>query len=158
MDLPPEGEGLVIDEYEDAVLTAHLEPLELGKTLIVYHPHARKLPKIINNEAAQSGPSSGDDSPYKTAKDIDDVPWRPFKTLADFEQAALFLRYDCADPHIDAQLALTRGSSNSSNITLQNAREVHRLLADALDTEDLTNVSSVFYYCTKLKLLISSPV
>jgi hypothetical protein len=140
---PLEDGGPEIDVYEDAVLTAHLQPLELGKTLIIYHPHARKLPIIVDTVAAQSGPSShGAPIPEPTnGSDSEEAPWTPFTTLADFEQTALFLNYNCADPQIDAQLALIRASSDGTNITLRNAKEMHRLLAGALDMEDLTDVS-----------------
>ena len=38
-----------IDPYHEAVDSAPQTILPLGKTLIVYHPHAQKMPEIVDS-------------------------------------------------------------------------------------------------------------
>jgi hypothetical protein len=65
-------------------------------------------------------------------------PWHPFPSRADFEQAELFLRFDVSDPQIDAQLKLNCPLGHS--VTMESAREFHRILAQIPDIELIPEV------------------
>jgi hypothetical protein len=72
-------------------------------------------------------------------------PWHPFCTRADFEQAELFLRYDCTDSYINGQLTLIHsGSPLIHSITLTSAKEMHAILAQVLHIEDLPGVCILY--------------
>lgn len=114
-------------------------PLELGQTLVVYHPHAQRPPQVIPTRELSvfsRHPSVSDDP-------VDDTrpPYFPFKTLADFEQTELFIRRNCADPAINEQLDLWRRYAPDGAVTLKNAREIHKCLWAAGIEEDLSQVA-----------------
>ena len=113
-------------------------PLELGKTLIVYHPHAQRPPEVVLTREL-----SGFTRHLDASEDpIDDTrpPYSPFETLADFEQTELFIKRDCADPFVNEQLSLWRQYAPNSDVTLKNAREMHQRLWAAGIEEDLSQV------------------
>jgi len=65
-------------------------PLELGETLIVYHPHTKLMPKVVpTRELAAISRSSGDLEGLLLSDFDSQPPHFPFKTLADFEQTAV---------------------------------------------------------------------
>lgn len=113
-------------EYEE------LGSLQPGQTLIIYHPFAEHPPEIVNT-ANLTWTREFDLSPPL------EEPWAPFKTRADFEQAELFLRYNCADSMINNQLQLNQRASPSVH-TVKNAHEMHKILAEASQYQDTSSV------------------
>lgn len=76
-------------------------PLQLGQTLIVYHPHVQHPPEIVDT-ATLSLTREPEPSHFSTS------PWVPFKSRDDFEQTELFIKYNCNDKLINDQLHLNR--------------------------------------------------
>ena len=74
-------------------------PLQLGKTLIIYHPYAQHSPEIVNtatlSHMRQPQPSLSHPE-----------PWAPFASRHDFEQAELFIKHNCTNQLINDQLYL----------------------------------------------------
>ena len=115
-------------------------PLELGETLIVYHPHAKRTPEVIpTRELAAASISSEDPLPSWDA-DPTRPPYFPFKSLADFEQTELFVRDDHTDGGINRQLDLWRCHAPGTGVMLKNAREMHQRLEAAGLEEDISQV------------------
>ena len=116
-------------------------PLELGETLIVYHPHAKLQPRVVQTKELAAVPrSSGYLEDSLPSNGDDRSPHFPFKTLADFEQTELFIRRDHTDGEINDQLDLWRRHAPCAGVTLKNAREMHQYLDAAGIEEDLTQV------------------
>jgi len=115
-------------------------PLELGQTLIIYHPHAQRPPQVIPTSEL----STFSRNPDISEDPIDDTrpPYFPFRSLADFEQTELFIKRNCADPFVNKQLDLWRCYAPNSGVTLKNAREMHQCLWAAGIEEDLSQVVS----------------
>ena len=125
-------------------------PLALGETLVVYHPHARILPRVVSTRelaAVRRSPEGlGDRLPSGSDRSDPRPPYSPFKTLADFEQTELFVRRDHTDGEIDDQLNLwQRHVAQGTGVTLKNAREMHRCLQAAGTEGDLSQVSLFSY-------------
>jgi hypothetical protein len=115
-------------------------PLELGETLIVYHPHAKLVPKIVpTREVAVISRSPGDLEDSLPPTDSQPT-YFPFRTLADFEQTELFVRCDQTDGKINQQLDLWRRHAPGTGVTLKNAREMHQCLEASGTEEDLLQV------------------
>jgi len=127
-DPPKEPEAMSGVEY-----TGKPSDHDEGEVWIEYHPaSAVTLPTVLFDEHIP--------------------PWHPFCSRADFEQAELFLRADCTDSFIDAQLKLIHaGSPLGHSITLKSAKEMHKILAQIPTIEDLPDVSVVprIIYCTQ---------
>lgn len=129
-------------------------PLALGETLVVYHPHASILPRVVSTKelaAARRSPEGLEDRPPSGSDP--QPPYFPFKSLADFEQTELFVRRDHTDGEIDDQLNLwQRHAAQGTGVTLKNAREMHRCLQAAGIEDDLSQVSFIcfLYHGTQL--------
>jgi len=113
-------------------------PLQLGKTLIIYHPHAQHPPEIVDT-ATLSLAREPQPSPSHT------MPWAPFTSRDDFEQAELFIKHNCTNRLINDQLFLNqkRGLHNHGPDDLpsmKNAREMHRILEEAGSDLDISSV------------------
>ena len=120
-----------------------------GEVWIEYHPASGKRPEILQIEQIYQ-PSAVTLPTVLFDEHI--PPWHPFCSRADFEQAELFLRADCTDSFIDAQLKLIHaGSPLGHSITLKSAKEMHKILAQIPTIEDLPDVSVVprIIYCTQ---------
>lgn len=117
-------------------------PLELGETLVVYHPHANLPPRVIPTKELVALSRGPEDLADQIPLDDSRPPYIPFETLADFEQTELFIKRDHTDPEIDEQLDIWRRHGPRSAVTLKNAREMHRCLQVAGDEEDLSQVVS----------------
>ena len=119
-------------------------PLELGETLIVYHPHAKRPPEVIlTRELAQTPPRSSEDlGDSFSPDDSRQSPYFPFRTLADFEQTELFIKRDYVDSQINEQLDLWKRHAPGASVTLKNAREMHKYLQAAGIEDDLSQVVS----------------
>jgi len=115
-------------------------PLELGETLVVYHPHAKQPPQVIPTRELANISRSPEDSENLLPLDDSQPPHFPFRTLADFEQTELFIKRDNTDPQIDEQLNLWRRHAPGVAVTLKNAREMHQHLEAAGIEEDLSQV------------------
>ena len=116
-------------------------PLELGETLIIYHPHAKRPPRVVQTaEVTQVLPRCPEDLAVLLPSDNLRPPYFPFKTLADFEQTELFVKRDHTDPQIDEQLDLWRRHAPNASVTLKNAREMHKYLQAAGIEDDLSQV------------------
>jgi hypothetical protein len=114
-------------------------PLELGETLVVYHPHARLPPRVFpTTELAAFSRCPGNTESLR----LNDPrpPYFPFKSLADFEQTEIFVKRDHTDSEINDQLSLWGCHANGEGVTLKNAREMHRCLEAAGVEEDLSQV------------------
>jgi hypothetical protein len=116
-------------------------PLELGETLVIYHPHAKLAPEVV--------PTTQLTAVFKSSRDLEGLlpsdfnsrpPYFPFQTLADFELTELFVRRDRTDGEINDELDLWRRHSSGVGVTLKNAREMHRCLEAAGIEEDLSQV------------------
>ncbi|KAH9934362.1 uncharacterized protein B0H18DRAFT_1207855, partial [Fomitopsis serialis] len=127
-------------------------PLGHGETLIVYHPHARRpasivsrdghvRPAVLGSRLPDPGAVYGSALDAARPEDAEALPWAPFHTRADFEQAELFVRYHCTDSYINQQLRLIHQSSASTQITLKNAAEIHTILDIGLLTVNLDSFS-----------------
>ena len=113
------------------------ESLGDGEVWVEYHPASGKKPEILRPDHS-SKPSI---APVLTRHDTDLHPWHPFRSRADFEQAELFLRYNCTDSFIDSQLKMIHsGSSQSHSITLTSAKQMHNILAQVPQIEELPGV------------------
>jgi hypothetical protein len=110
--------------------------LDEGEIWVEYHPASGRHPEILRPQGAAPF-SATTSTPYDMAM----PPWHPFRTRADFEQAELFLRHDCTDSYINAQLKLIHsGSPLGHSITLESAKEMHTTLAQIPHIEDLPGV------------------
>jgi len=123
---------------EGAVQDPLTWPLELGQTLIVYHPHAQRPPEVVPTREL----STFTRNPDALEDYVDDTrpPYFPFETLADFEQTELFIKRNCADPFINEELDLWTRHGPTSDVTLKNAREMHQHLLAAGKEDDLSQV------------------
>ena len=118
-------------------------PLPPGKTLIVYHPHSKLPPKIVDTNPPEhvvlSCPQP--DGPSNIG---DDPPFSPFRTLGDFEQTEFFVANNYSDRQINEQLQLlanhTKPRHQGGGITLSNSREMHKLLHQACENFDQPEV------------------
>jgi hypothetical protein len=113
-------------------------PLQLGQTLIVYHPHSQQSPEIINTTELMF-PREPQPSLLPAE------PWAPFTSRDDFEQAELFLKHDCTNRHINDQLRLNqkRDSHNygpGDSPSMKNAHEMHRIINEASSDFDISSV------------------
>lgn len=124
---------------ENAAQDPITRPLELGETLIIYHPHAQRVPQVIPTKELPDFSRNL----HLSENPVDDPrsPYFPFKTLADFEQTELFIKRNCADPFINEQLDLWSRYGSNNSVTLKNAREMHRCLWAAGIEEDLSQVT-----------------
>lgn len=108
-------------------------------TLIVYHPHARKLPLTVSTRLLGVKPSKGEGTDAWT--DDDEGPaWAPFQSFGAFKQAELFINHNCSDPVIDAQLEVNREIASDPDLMFRNAREMHQLLLQSAIDDDHTKV------------------
>ena len=109
--------------------------LEEGEIWVEYHPASGKRPEISRPQDVVRCVAPV--MPY----DATTPPWHPFRTRADFEQAELFLRYDCTDSYINGQLKLIHSSSPlGHNITLESSKDMHATLAQIPHIEHLPGV------------------
>lgn len=76
-------------------------PLQLGKTLIVYHPHAQHPPEIVDTTTLSL-------TCEPQSSFLPEEPWAPFKSHGDFEQAELFVKHNCTNRLINDQLHLNQ--------------------------------------------------
>jgi hypothetical protein len=116
-------------------------PLELGETLVIYHPHAKLASEVVPTRqlAAVSKKSKGLED--LLLSDFDSrPPYFPFRSLADFELTEMFVRRDRTDGEINDELDLWRRHASGVGVTLKNAREMHRCLEAAGIEEDLSQV------------------
>lgn len=127
----------LLNEFEDAdaaTRSAICSPLPPRKTLVVYHPHSKLPPKVIDTGPLQHPASPGMllDGMFD---DEDDPPYFPFRTLGDFEQTEFFVKNNFSDRQINKQLQLltnhTRPPYPGGGISLSSACEMHKLLLKA---------------------------
>ena len=114
-----------------------LGPLQPGQTLIVYHPFAQHPSEIINTMDLMS---TREPDFYPPSEE----PYAPFKTRADFEQAEIFIHHNCTNTLINDQLRLNNRAPNAGGPgaqTMKNAREMHKILAEAGQYQDTSSVS-----------------
>lgn len=108
-------------------------------TLIVYHPHAQRMPRIVPTSTLGVETSLSEDTDVPV--DDDGYPaWAPFPSLIAFKQAELFINHDFSDPVINAQLEVDREISRDPDAMFKNAREMHKLLLQSAVDDDLTKV------------------
>lgn len=115
-------------------------PLQLGKTLIIYHPHAQHPPEIIDTTmlSYMREPQASLSHPE---------PWAPFSSRGDFEQAELFIKHNCTNQLINDQLSLNQkqdsGHHHPAHLpspSMKNAREMHSILREAGSDLDISLV------------------
>lgn len=114
-----------------------LDTLHPGQTLIVYHPFAQHSPEVV--DTAKLMMTREPDLPPPSEE-----PYAPFKTRADFEQAKIFIRHNCTNTMINDQLRLNQMASEDGESgiqTMKNAREMHKILAEAGEYQDTSSVS-----------------
>ena len=112
------------------------DTLQPGQTLVIYHPFAEHPPAVIDT-AKLTLAREPDTSPPS------EEPYAPFSTRADFEQAEIFIRYNCTNSMIDDQLRLNQKTSQAGGPhmwTMKNAREMHKILAEAGEHHDVSSV------------------
>jgi len=119
-------------------------PLQPGKTLIIYHPHAQHPPDIVDTTALSQ---TREPQPFLPLEQ----PWAPFGSCDDFEQAELFIKHNCTNRLINDQLCLNQKQYSHDHPgdppLMKNAREMHRVLEEAGSEFD---VSSVCWICSYL--------
>ena len=113
-------------------------PLQLGETLIIYHPHSQHPPEVINT--ALLSLTREPQHPL-----LPEEPWAPFASRDDFEQAELFIKHNCTNRLINDQLHLNqkRDAHNcdpGDPPPMKNAREMHRILEEAGSDLDVSSV------------------
>lgn len=124
---PPPGKPVNEPSIKSALEHWGLGPVELGQTLVVYHPFAGHPPEIIDTahlawtwELNVHPPS--------------EEPYAPFRTHTDFEQAEIFIFHNLPDSVINDQLQLNQRVFQASGQGVQpmkNACEMHKILAKA---------------------------
>jgi len=129
---PVDGFGIgAAPEYED------LGSLKPGQTLIIYHPFAEHPPEVIDTAHLAWTRESNTYLPSGE-------PYAPFETRTDFEQAELFVHHNFSNTVINDQLQLNQRVSQASEQgvqTMKNAREMHKILAQAGQYQDTSSVS-----------------
>jgi hypothetical protein len=111
--------------------------LEYGEVWVEYHPSSGKKPEILHPDHSSQPPTA----PVLDLHNTDLHPWHPFHSWADFEQAELFLRYNCTDSFIDSQLKIIHsGSPHSHSVTLKSAKQMHNILAEVPRIKELPGV------------------
>ncbi len=113
-------------------------PLQRGETLVVPHAHAGIAPYTIPTTSSSS--SSGTHPTAGVRQQF--PPWHPFPSLVDFEQTEHFVERNTPDPAVNKQLEISRKGANSSKMTIQNARDMHMVLEEAIEFDDLGEVSN----------------
>lgn len=116
-------------------------PLEPGKTLIIYHPHAQHQPEITTT-ATLSLTREPQPAPLPA------TPWAPFSSRDDFEQAELFIKHGCSNRLINDQLNLNQKRDScdchpDNPPPMRNARDLHRVLEGAGSDLDISLVGWV---------------
>lgn len=119
-------------------------PLQLGQTLIIYHPHAQHPPEIVNTNTLSL---TREPQPLP----LPEEPWAPFRSRDDFEQAELFIKHNCPNPMINDQLRLNQkrdlhhhGLGNPP--LMKNACEMHKILEEAGSDLDISLVCKIYLY------------
>ena len=118
-------------------MTGTIGTLQLGQTLIVYHPFAQHPPEIVDTANLM----------FTREPDLcppSEEPHAPFETRADFEQAEVFIHHNCTNTMINDQLRLNQTLSQAGGAgvqTMKNAREMHATLAQAGRYQDTSSVS-----------------
>jgi len=112
-------------------------PLQPGKTLIIYHPHAQHPPEIVDTATLSL---TREPQPF-----LSTMPWAPFASRGDFEQAELFIKHNCTNGLINDQLHLNRkrdlhGHGLDDPPLMKNAREMHKILDEAGSDLDISLV------------------
>jgi hypothetical protein len=116
-------------------------PLELGETLVIYHPHAKLTPKVVPTCRLAAASKCSEGLEDLLLSDFDPrPPYFPFQSLADFEITELFVRRDRTDGEINDELDLWRRHASGVGVTLKSAREMHQYLQAAGIEEDLSQV------------------
>ena len=116
-------------------------PLELGETLVIYHPHAEWPPQVIATRELTDFSNCPEDLEGPLPLNDSQPPYFPFWTLANFEQTELFVKCNHTDPQIDNQLDLWRHHAPGMDVTLRNAQEMHKCLEAAGIEDDLSQVT-----------------
>jgi hypothetical protein len=132
------GGGNDADSCDD-LRTLIKTPLRLGKTLIIYHPHAQRPPEIVDT-ATLSLTREPQQTPLPT------MPWAPFTSRDDFEQAELFIKHNCTNRLINDQLHLNQKQDScdhhpDSLPPMKNTRDLHKILDEAGSDLDISLVS-----------------
>ena len=73
------------------------------------------------------------------------VPWAPFASHHDFEQAELFIKHNCTNKLINDQLHLNQKCNSYKHspgnpLPMKNAHEMHRILEEAESDLDISLV------------------
>jgi hypothetical protein len=135
---PPPSDPSAEFGIEVAAACEELGPLQLGQTLVIYHPFAGQPPEII--ETANLAWTQEPNPPSPSEE-----PWEPFGTRADFEQAEFFLHHNCTNSMINGQLQLNHKVSPGV-FTMKNAREMHKILTTPGQHQDTLLVSVLQYF------------
>lgn len=115
------------------------QSLEEGEIWVEYHPASDKKSgiKIFNDSNTHLRQVTLPSEPFDRCT----PPWHPFRSRADFEQAELFIRYDCTNSYIDDELHIIHsGSISGHQITLTSAKEMHATLSQIPQIEELPGV------------------
>ena len=113
-------------------------PLRPGKTLIIYHPHAQHPPEIIDTDTLSLTREPQPSLPPPE-------PWAPFASRDDFEQAELFIKYNCTNKMINDQLRLNQKRDLHNHgpgdlPSMKNACEMHKTFEEAVSDLDISSV------------------
>ncbi|KAJ3530334.1 hypothetical protein NM688_g7726 [Phlebia brevispora] len=65
--------------------------------------------------------------------------WYPFRTLQDFKQAKIFVQGNTPDSQVNRQLEYIHTEHGSGKLTMRTARDMHRILEEAAQFEDIDN-------------------
>jgi len=112
-------------------------PLQPGKTLIIYHPHAQCPPEVINTNTLlftrEPQPSL-----------LPSEPWAPFTSRDDFEQAEFFIKHGCTNSMINDQLRLNQRRDLCCHgpgvpPSMRNACEMHKTFEEAVSDLDISS-------------------
>jgi hypothetical protein len=119
-------------------------PLQLGKTLVIYHPHAQHPPEVI--ETTTLSLTREPEPPP-----LPETPWAPFASRADFEQAELFIKHNCTNGLINDQLRLNQKQDSGDRYPgnpplMKNAQDLHKILEVARSDLDISSVSWVYLH------------
>ncbi|KAJ3552152.1 hypothetical protein NM688_g4302 [Phlebia brevispora] len=130
-----------IDFDGKPTLDPYQYPLKSGETLVVPHPHSGIDPYVI---PTISSPSNKHNAARKPIPDEGGMPddrpaWYPFRTMQDFKQAKIFVQGNTPDSQINRQLEYIHTEHGSGKLTMRTARDMHRILEEAAQFEDIDN-------------------
>lgn len=132
--------GALIMHFTLFLAHSHLAsppPVPQAYIKVVYHPHSGKAPEIVSLDShTPSGPAVAENTT------LDDRPWAPFRSRADFEFAESAVNEKLSRKAVDVHLTGMHGSwsRDGSNVSFRDYNDLRYSLDAARDF--VTDVST----------------